>query len=43
MLKINKIEFSFCFKTKCDSITDICEIGNIGGFKRRVLIIKFKM
>lgn len=43
MLKINKIEFSFCFKMKCDSIMDICEIGNIGGFKRCVLIIKFKM
>lgn len=43
MLKINKTESSLCLKTKCDSITDICEIGNIGGPKRRVLIIKFKM
>lgn len=39
MVKINKTESSLCLKTKCDSITDICEIGNIGGPKRRVLII----
>lgn len=35
--------WAFCLKTKCDSITDICEIENIYRPLRHVLIIKFKL